>query len=135
MFATRFNHPVRTYVKNCVRAAAIYLTFGGVPHFDSASLRKGAQVFPALAAESIQSGPFSGAAAEKDIASEARNAPVPGGSNVSEKRNTPRIGKPENFQIVCRSKNAQVASGSKKEHIFANVFFYDFARRAGSPNK
>ena len=35
--------------------------------------------FDALAAESIQNGPFSGAAAEKDVAAEAQNAPAPGG--------------------------------------------------------
>ena len=44
-------------------------------------------------------------------------------SNVFEKRDTPRIGKPEQIQIVCRSKSEKVASGLEKKHIFANVFF------------
>ena len=56
---------------------------GGPPRLDSATLVKGNHVFDALAAESFQNGPFSGAAAEKDIASEARNAPVPGGPGAS----------------------------------------------------
>ena len=40
-----------------------------------------------------------------------------------ETRDTPRISKPEHFQLVCRSTSAQVACGSEKEHIFANGFF------------
>ena len=72
-------------------------------------------VFDALAGDHIQNGPFSGAVAEKDVASEARHAPVPGGAGASkmflfsivfEKRYTPRIGKSENFQIVGLSKIA-----------------------------
>ena len=43
----------------------------------------GAELFGAVAADSIQNGPFSGAAAEKDVASEARSAPVPGGPGAS----------------------------------------------------
>ena len=55
-----------------------------LPRLDSASSCEGAYVFSALAAESIQNGPFSGAAAEKDIASEAQNAPAPGGPGASQ---------------------------------------------------
>ena len=42
---------------------------------------------------------------------------------------------PENVQIVCRSKSAQVASGSRKEHIFENGVVYDFANRVDSQHK
>ena len=47
--------------------------------FDSVTLVKGAKVFGALAVESVQNGPFSEAAAENNVASEAQNAPAPGG--------------------------------------------------------
>ena len=40
-------------------------------------------MFDALGAESIQNGPLSGAAAKKDVASEARQARVPGGPGAS----------------------------------------------------
>ena len=78
--ATRFGLPVRTHVlKTAIRAAARNVTVGGSPHVDPVPLVKGNHVFAALAAKSIQNGPFSGAAAEKEIRSEARNALVPGG--------------------------------------------------------
>ena len=49
------------------------------PHIDSATLDERAEVFGALAAETVQHGPFSGAAAEKDVASEGQHAPGPAG--------------------------------------------------------
>ena len=42
---------------------------------------------------------------------------------------------PENVQIVCRSKSAQVASGLRKGHIFENGVVYHFASRVGSQTK
>ena len=90
------------------------------PRVDSTTFGKLCLVFDALAAESVENGPFSGAAAEKDVASEARNAPVPGGPGASKSRcfqlflqkpATPWIGKPENVQIVCRPKSAKMVSG------------------------
>ena len=42
---------------------------------------------------------------------------------------------PENVQIVCRSKSAQIASGSRKEYMFENLFVYEFASRVGNSNK
>ena len=62
----------------------VYTSLVGVPpRLDSATLVKSSFVFDALAAESVQNAPFSGAAAEKDVASEARNAPVPGWPGAS----------------------------------------------------
>ena len=57
------------------------LVFPRPPHSDT--VVKGAELFDALAAESIKNGPFSGAAAEKEVRSEARGAPVSGGSGAS----------------------------------------------------
>ena len=53
------------------------------PRLDSATLIKLNFVVDALAAESVENEPFSGAAAEKDVAAEARNALVPGGPGAS----------------------------------------------------
>ena len=66
------------------RAAAKNVNFGMSPHVDSASLGKRGTVFGALSAHSIQNGPLSGAAVEKDVASEAQNAPAPGGPGASQ---------------------------------------------------
>ena len=85
IFATRVCLPVRTLVlTNAFRAAALYVKFGESPRVDSASLHNRGFVFGALAAETTQNGPFFGAAAKKDIASEARNAPAPDGPGASQ---------------------------------------------------
>ena len=70
-------------LKTAFRAAARNVTVGGSPHVDPVPLVKGNHVFDALAAKSIKNSPFSGAVAEKDLASEARSAPVPGGPGAS----------------------------------------------------
>ena len=70
-------------LKTTFRAAGLYVTVGESPRVDPATLVKGNHVVRALAAESIQNGPFSGAAAEKDVASDARSAHVPGGPGAS----------------------------------------------------
>ena len=84
IFATRVGIPVRTNVlKTAFRAAAKNVTVGGSPHVDPVPLVKKSFRFYALAAKSIKNGPCSGAVAEKDVASEARSAPVPGGPEAS----------------------------------------------------
>ena len=84
IFATRFGFPIRTYVlKTAFRAAANNVTVGGSPHVDPVPLVKRAKLFDGLAAKSIKNGPFSGAAAEKEVRSEARGAPVPGGPGAT----------------------------------------------------
>ena len=84
ILATRFGLPVRTYVqKTSFRATGLYVTFGvsWTPTF--LFFCQNTFRFDALAAESIQNGPLSGAAAENNVASEARNAPGPGGPGAS----------------------------------------------------
>ena len=88
-FQLDYGHPFRpsrpyTCAKKSRFGLPVYtsrLVFPLPPH--SATVVKGAELFDALAATSIQTGPFSGAAAEKDVASEARRAPVPGGPGAS----------------------------------------------------
>ena len=83
-FRTRFGAPVREVCSN--------LRFGtppdasllvAPPHIDSATLDERAEVFDAVAAESVQTGGFVGAAAEKHDASEGQNSPGPSGSEAS----------------------------------------------------
>ena len=54
------------------------------PHIDSAILDESNYVFGALVAETLQNGPFFGPAAEKDVASEAQNAPGPAGPGAAQ---------------------------------------------------
>ena len=84
IFAIRFGFPVRTHVlKTACRAAAKNVTVGEYSNVDSATLVKGNRVVRDPAAESIQNGPVSGAAAEKEIRFDARGAPVPGGPGAA----------------------------------------------------
>ena len=63
----------------------VYTSLLGVPpRLDSATFVKGPEICGAFAAESVQNGPFSGAAAENDVASAARNARAPGGPGASQ---------------------------------------------------
>ena len=107
-FQTRFGLPVRDmYSKQRFATPPDTPRLAVPPRGDSGSLGESAEVAEALAAESVQNGPFSGATAENDVASEAQHAPGPAGpgasqnalfSNVSEQRDTPRIGKPGHLQ-------------------------------------
>ena len=114
------------------------------PRLDLATFVKFSFVFNAVAAESIQNGPFSGAATEKDVASEARNAPVPGGPGTS---NTLCFQMFLENNIHPGSASRKISKSwvgptvrkwplaGKKEHISGNGFFYDFANRVGRQHK
>ena len=144
ILATRFGRPVRTHVQTTsFRATGLYVTFGVsfTPTFffcqTHCSFRcsrcridpKRTVLWSGRRKRRRVRGP------KRTCSGRARGVENDVFSKVSEKRVTPRIGRPENFQIVCRPNTAQVAYGSKTEHIFGNVLFYDFASRVGNQTK
>ena len=116
---------------------------GVPPRLDSAMLVKGNHMFNVLAAKSVQNGPFSGAAAEKYIASEARNAAVPGGPGASTTVCFQMFLKDKQHPGSARRKMSKSCVGPKvpkwplarERNTFSKTVSYDFASRVGSPKK
>ena len=80
----------------------------------SASLGEGAQVCFALATESFQNGPLSGAAADKDVASEAQNAPAAGWPGASQKFDFPMF-------LISEIHLGSASRKNSKPHVCPNV--------------
>ena len=104
-FRASFGIPVRDMCSKLRFAPPPYTSLLAVPPFvDSGSLGEGVQVFGALAAEIVEKRPFSGAAAEKDVASEGQNAPGPAGPGAAQTHCFPMFSKndihPESSSLV-----------------------------------
>ena len=83
-FQTRFGLPVcDVSSKLCFTTLPVASLLAVPPHIDSATLDERAEVFGALASETVRNGGFAGAAAEKHDVHEGQNAPGLAGSGVA----------------------------------------------------
>ena len=125
------------------RAAGLYVTFRGAAATRFGYVCQSNHVFYALAAESIQNGPFSGAAAEKDVASEATNEPVTGGPGASQTIYFPVFLKNEIHPGSASRKFSNLCGGPKvpkwllvqKETHFRHRLFLRLCESRRQPNK